>query len=146
MSLLRHWAIDLLLIAVGALLVVAVAVDVGRRVTFDRRIRTDRHALLAYLRTHDSHHGLVRIHVHAGRDLVCAPARDRDREQRPVDLCVEVASGGAQAGRVLAGYALKLGARDLPRARFACFGPVRCGAAPRTTSGGSLERLPPMFR
>jgi hypothetical protein len=93
MARLPRYATDALLIALGVLLAVAVAVDVGRRNALAQRMHVDRTALRAYLypQVVDPHR--VSISVHGSRDLVCGPTRRGHRAR----VCIHVVHTGAGA-------------------------------------------------
>jgi hypothetical protein len=93
MARLPRYARDALLVTLGALLAVAVAVDLARSTELAQRMRRDRLALYAYMHPHVVDPQLVSIKMHGSRDLVCVPRRGRHRSR----VCIHVVHGGARA-------------------------------------------------
>jgi hypothetical protein len=100
---LRRRATDVLLVAVGLLLALAVTVDVGRRGALAWRMRVDRHAMRTYLHPRIVDPRLMSIRVHGPRDLVCVTTHDhrRHRAGRRVRARVDDVHPSADAWRIV---------------------------------------------
>lgn len=88
---------DVLLVGVGLLLALAVAVDVGRRIALDWRMRVDRHAMRVYLHPQVVD-PLMKISVRGPHEVVCVTTRDRLGHER---VCVRVAHPSTNAWRIV---------------------------------------------
>jgi hypothetical protein len=91
MARLPRYATDALLVTLGALLAVAVVVDLARSTELAQRMRRDRLALYAYMHPRFVDPQLVSIKMHGSRDLVCVPRHGRHRPR----VCIHVVHGGA---------------------------------------------------